>query len=140
MSDPSFETTLQRIVLRCWADAEFKARLLADPAAVLQAQGVDVPADVQVRVAEDTAQRVHWVLPCRPASLSDEALEAVAGGQTLSVTVELEHRMAFLGSGSSALQFAKTRLPSQAAVVWSSANPFDQTGLDWSNTYSVYTR
>ncbi|MBI3531528.1 MAG: NHLP leader peptide family natural product precursor [Burkholderiales bacterium] len=84
MSQDSFESIMHRIVLRCWADAELKAQLLADPVAVLQAQGLQVPAGVQVRVVQDSAQVVHWVLPSRPSELSDAALEAVAGGGPLS--------------------------------------------------------
>jgi len=74
------EQTLSRIITRCWADAAFKTRLLADPAAVLREAGLDVPAGTELRAVEDTAQRVHWVIPARPAELSDEALENMAGG------------------------------------------------------------
>jgi hypothetical protein len=42
-----------------WSDPEFKARLLADPTAAVDAAGAPVPAD---------------------ANLSDEALETVAAG------------------------------------------------------------
>lgn len=74
------EQKLNRLIARCWADAAFKNRLLADPAAVLREDGVDVPAGIQLRAVEDTAQVVHWVIPTRPTELSDEALENMAGG------------------------------------------------------------
>lgn len=73
-----------QILAKCWADAAFKAQLLADPGAVLEAHGLNVPAGVQVRVLENTDQLVHWVLPARPGELSDTALDAVAGGGSLS--------------------------------------------------------
>lgn len=74
---------MSQILTRCWADAAFKVQLLADPVAVLNAQGLEVPAGVQVRVVEDTDQVVHWVIPARPNEVSDDALEAVAGGGRL---------------------------------------------------------
>lgn len=83
----NFETRNARmgqILARCWVDTAVKTQLLADPGAVLKAHGLDVPAGVQVRVVEDTDQLVHWVLPARPRELSDAALDAVAGGGSLS--------------------------------------------------------
>lgn len=83
MSQKSFESIMQQMVVRCWTDAEFKTQLLADPVAILQTQGVQVPVGVQVRVVQDSDQVVHWVLPSRPSELSDAALAAVAGGRAL---------------------------------------------------------
>lgn len=80
MNQETREQKLSRFIARCWSDAAFKARLLADPAAVLREEGVEVPAGIQLRVLEDTAQEVHLVIPVRPAELSDEALDNVAGG------------------------------------------------------------
>ncbi|MEA3394315.1 MAG: NHLP leader peptide family RiPP precursor [Pseudomonadota bacterium] len=74
------EQALGRIIARCWADAAFKTRLLADPVAVLQAEGLPVPQGVALRAVEDTAQTVHLVIPARPAELSDEMLDGLAGG------------------------------------------------------------
>jgi hypothetical protein len=71
-----------KIVARAWSDPAFKENLLAEPAAVLAAAGVAVPADLTVKLVEDTDQLVHLVLPAPPAEdeLSDEALDNVAGG------------------------------------------------------------
>jgi len=71
---------MAQIIAKCWSDSTFKAKLLADPVAVLQAEGLPVPAGMRLEVVEDTPQRVHWVLPARPTDLSDDALEQVAGG------------------------------------------------------------
>jgi hypothetical protein len=75
-----------RLVARAWGDEGFKARLLAEPAAVLAEQGIPLPPGMQVWVHENTATAVHLVLPPHPPSvkgeLSDEELEAVAGGFT----------------------------------------------------------
>ena len=78
-----------QIVAKAWADAAFMRRLLADPAAVLKEHGIRMPAGVQVKVVEDTAQVRHLTLPVRPAGeLRDEQLAAMAGG--LSIINSLE--------------------------------------------------
>ncbi len=69
-----------KIVARSWADEGFKARLLADPAAVLAAEGFDLPAGVSFRVVANTDTLVNLVLPAKPTDLSDADLEKAAGG------------------------------------------------------------
>ena len=34
---------MHKVITKCWEDEAFKARLLADPAATLAAEGVQVP-------------------------------------------------------------------------------------------------
>jgi hypothetical protein len=70
-----------QIVARAWQDESCKKRLLADPAAVLKEEGVEVPARLKIQVLEDSDQVVHLVLPQQPSpELSEEALAEVAGG------------------------------------------------------------
>ena len=72
-----------QLLLKVWQDPKFKLRLVADPRAVLQEEGLPVPAGKAVRVVEDTAETMHLVLPRKPAEkeeLTDEQLEQVAGG------------------------------------------------------------
>ncbi|MBT9099088.1 NHLP leader peptide family RiPP precursor [Methylovulum psychrotolerans] len=71
-----------QIVAKCWADAAFKAQLIADPKAVLVAEGIAVPEGIELRVLENTATTVNLVLPPPPAEgeLSDEDLGTVTGG------------------------------------------------------------
>src|SRR5207344_1113743 len=73
--------SLGKVIARAWRDPAFKAKLVADPKAVLNEAGVTFPADVAVRVVEDTATHFHLVLPPKPTgALSEEALDHVAGG------------------------------------------------------------
>lgn len=73
------ENKLGAIVARAHTDEVFRKRLLNDPAAVLQAEGFEIPAGGTVKVVEDTATVRHLVLP-PTGRLDDESLEAVAGG------------------------------------------------------------
>lgn len=66
------QRTWAKIVAQAWADADFKARLMANPRAVLQEAGVEVPAGMELRVVENAANTVHFVLPPPPAPSSPE--------------------------------------------------------------------
>lgn len=69
------QRTWAKIVAQAWADADYKARLLADPAAVLQEAGLDVPAGVTLQVVENTANVAHFVLPAPPIGAHGTELE-----------------------------------------------------------------
>ena len=70
----------QQLIAKCWADEDFKQRLLAEPAGTLAAEGMALPEGMTLRVVENTAQSLTLVIPPRPTELTDEALEGVAGG------------------------------------------------------------
>jgi hypothetical protein len=76
----------QQLIAKCWADEAFKQRLLADPAGMLKAAGIEVPASVRVQVVENTPQEVTLVIPVRPTDLSDEALDGATGGWNMPWT------------------------------------------------------
>lgn len=69
-----------KVIAKAWTDAAFKARLLADPAGTLVAEGVAVPSGVRLVVVEDTDTVHTLVLPARPADLTDEDMAGIAGG------------------------------------------------------------
>jgi hypothetical protein len=72
---------LGKIIAKAWRDPVFKAELIANPAAALKAEGINVPAGMTVTVVENTDKQFHLVLPPVPSDeLSEEALDAVAGG------------------------------------------------------------
>ncbi len=75
------DTTFGKIIAKAWRDPAFKAELIANPAAALKAEGIDVPAGMAVTVLENTDKQFHLVLPPVPSDeLSDEALDGVSGG------------------------------------------------------------
>lgn len=76
---------VQQVIARARTNEAFRRRLLADPAAVLKEEGVEIPAGLELSVVEDTGNVVHLVIPEPPPpplpdELSDEQLEHVAGG------------------------------------------------------------
>jgi hypothetical protein len=78
---------LGKLIAKTWADGAFKARLLADPAGVLTAEGLQIPAGVSVKVVENTDTVFNLVLPSKPADLSDADMDAFsAGGRTYYTT------------------------------------------------------
>ena len=66
-SDRELQERNQRIytdvVARYYGDPDFKARMDADPAAVLRAEGLDVPEGARVELLFNTDELVHIVLP-----------------------------------------------------------------------------
>ena len=75
----SQENKWAAIVARSLSDEVFRKRLLSDLAAVLEAEGMEVPAGVTLKVVEDTGAVRHLVLPAAKR-LDDESLDAVTGG------------------------------------------------------------
>jgi len=70
-----------QLIAKCWADEDFKAKLLADPAATLKAEGVELPEGLTIKAVENTDKVFHLVIPATPTELSEEDLDNVAGGQ-----------------------------------------------------------
>jgi hypothetical protein len=87
---------MSQLIAKAWADENFKKKLLADPAATLKAEGIelDLPSGASLKVVQDTEDIVHFVLPARPTELSDEELENVAGGEDI-----VEYRCSCRASG-----------------------------------------
>ena len=91
-----------QLVARAWSDETFKARLLAAPAPALAEQGIELPSGVEVRVHENTATLVHLTLPPAPSDeLSDEQLDAVAGGDTAATASTIGSLGTVTGTASS---------------------------------------
>ncbi|WP_353213049.1 NHLP leader peptide family RiPP precursor [Rhodovarius sp.] len=82
---PCLKATAQwaRFIAKAWRDSAFKAEQIANSAAALKAEGVDVPGGVRVIVADNTDKPLHLVLPQMPTDeLSDEVLAQLSGGNS----------------------------------------------------------
>jgi Nitrile hydratase, alpha chain len=82
------------LVQRSLEDDSFRQRLLDDPkAAVEQEMGAQLPEGVEVRAVEESADTIYLVLPSASPigeeELSDQELEAVAGGGTWSLQPDI---------------------------------------------------
>ena len=68
------------IAMKAADDDDFRARLIAEPRATLEAEtGLRFPDDYQLHVHEESATDAHLVLPPKP-ELSREQLDRIAGG------------------------------------------------------------
>jgi hypothetical protein len=78
------------LAIKAYEDETFKQQLLADPKKVYaQELGTTIPDSFKIEVLEEKPNTIYLVLPKKnePAGadgeLSDESLEAVAGGGTI---------------------------------------------------------
>ncbi|MCC5660822.1 NHLP leader peptide family RiPP precursor [Nostoc sp. XA010] len=84
----------QKLIQRAWEDETFRQELLNNPKAVYAREaGVEIPTNLEIELIQETENKVYIVLPNTPAStiategeLSEESLEAVAGGKIKKFT------------------------------------------------------
>lgn len=66
---------MSKIIAKCWADEGFKQKLLADPAATLKAEGMELPPGLSVKALENiTGEMFYLVIPAKPTDLTEEDL------------------------------------------------------------------
>ncbi len=82
MDQEQFQKAYGKLVAKAWSDDDFKAKLLADPMKVFKDNGIEIPDAIEVRMVENTADTMHFILPTVPSDeLTDEQLERAAGGK-----------------------------------------------------------
>lgn len=76
-----------QLIIKAWKDEAFKQELMSNPKAVYARElGQKIPESVNIQALEETPNSLYLVIPKSPANvqvseeLSEEALEAVAGG------------------------------------------------------------
>ncbi|MEH1770606.1 NHLP leader peptide family RiPP precursor [Nostoc sp.] len=92
-----------RIIAKAWKDEAYKQELLSNPRSVIGREfGVEFPSDVNVQILEENPTSLHFVLPMSPVAiaqeLSEEQLEAIAGGYALSALVKVANNVKKWGS------------------------------------------
>lgn len=77
-----FRVAYGKAVAKAWDDSAYREQLLRDPRAALSGVGADLPPGIEISVVEDSADRMHLVLPVPPAEgeVGDEHLAAATGG------------------------------------------------------------
>ena len=66
MNREEFQKAYAKLVARTWSDAGFKQELIADPTAVFEKNGIEVPEGVNIRVVENSEKLTHFILPAKP--------------------------------------------------------------------------
>jgi hypothetical protein len=78
-----------RIIAKAWKDEAYKQELLINPKVVIEREfGVKFPAGVNVQILSENPTSLYFVLPISPVAteeLSEEQLEAIAGGSPLTL-------------------------------------------------------
>jgi hypothetical protein len=89
-----FETEL---IAKAWKDEAFKQELLNNPKSVYcERLQQELPEDLEIQVLEETPNTLYLVIPPNPMNtkvseaLSEEALEAVAGGGAIEIGIAAE--------------------------------------------------
>ena len=81
MDPKEFQKAYGKLVAKAWSDAEFKAKLLADPMKIFKENSMEVPAGIEVRIVENTDKIINFILPPEPSDeLCDEQLRGAVGG------------------------------------------------------------
>ncbi len=71
----------RKLIEKAWQDDQFRQELIANPKKVIeQEMGCALPANINIKVVEETPDTLYLRLPVNPAGLSDETLEKIAGG------------------------------------------------------------
>lgn len=94
VEDKELTVILSKIVAQAWLDEEFKKRLIANPANVLEENGITIPNGVQVSVNENAViendrivapcsgdlKHYEILLPPKPTKHTDEQIQSWVDG------------------------------------------------------------
>lgn len=64
-----------KVIAKAWVDEDFKAKLLADPKAVLKAEGIEFPENIKLNIAEAKEDELNLMLPPKPADVTGSVEE-----------------------------------------------------------------
>ncbi len=79
----NFEEARAALIARAWKDPAFKAKLLKNPRAAFKEMGIDIPEKMEVRVMEEKANTLTFILPrsaLNVGELPEKELNQIAGG------------------------------------------------------------
>lgn len=67
-----------KIIARAWKDENFRNQLINNPKATLKALGIDLPANIDLKVICDDPTHIHFVLPQAPIEAKKLAMSELA--------------------------------------------------------------
>lgn len=56
----------ERLIARAWQDEAFKQELISNAKATLKKQGINLSANIEVKVVEETFTTLYLVIPMNP--------------------------------------------------------------------------
>ena len=80
MTETTQPNKLNQVLAKALSDEILKTQLIENPLATLKAAGIEVPEGLEIKVLENSDKVFHLVLPAQSSELSDDDLDAVAGG------------------------------------------------------------
>ena len=76
----------ERLILRAWEDEEFRVCLIRDPRTVIAREletmaghPVELPAQLQIHIHQETPAEMHFILPCRRDELAEDDRSLLLG-------------------------------------------------------------
>ncbi|MBD1825743.1 NHLP leader peptide family natural product precursor [Cyanobacteria bacterium FACHB-DQ100] len=111
--------TIQEALEQVWSDEALKNRLLSDPKPVLSEFGLDISDQVDVKVHENTANCLNFILPEQAIfeGADPEALDPVAGKVMKRAWADSEFKTQLLAAPKAAIQDATgVTLPEEMTV------------------------
>lgn len=69
----------EKLIALAWQDTAFKQELISNPKATLDKKGINIPANIEVRVVEETPTTLYLVIPMNQnqSELTDTELEGI---------------------------------------------------------------
>lgn len=91
-----------QIIVQAWKDETYRQELLNNSKAVIEREfAIQLPEGINVHVVEEDNSNLYFIIPARPhleeSELSEEQLEAVAGGNIFSFVQETYDRLKDFG-------------------------------------------
>lgn len=69
----SLESLKVQIIKKAWEDPAFKKSLLSEPKkAIREAFGIDIPADIELKVVEESPKSYYLTLPPKPEDIQKD--------------------------------------------------------------------
>jgi hypothetical protein len=64
-----------KMVAKAWADENYKKKLMTNPKKILKEEGIETPANLTLRIVEDTPNTQTLIIPAATQTASAEKIE-----------------------------------------------------------------